>query len=90
VLTEHHPLLGTWTSASLSGDVEINNPGALLYYLLAVPARIDPEAGLVVGVVVLHLATVALAGWFAWRRGRPRWSRCWPRTRRCSGPWAAT
>jgi hypothetical protein len=69
VLTEHHPLLGTWTSASLSGDVEINNPGALLYYLLAVPARIDPEAGLVVGVVVLHLATVALAGWFAWRRG---------------------
>jgi hypothetical protein len=69
VLTEHHPLLGTWTSASLSGDVEINNPGALLYYLLAIPARVDPESGLVVGVVALHLAMVGLAGWFAWRRG---------------------
>ena len=37
-------MLGTWTSASLSVGKDINNPGPLLYDLLAVPVRInDPD-----------------------------------------------
>jgi hypothetical protein len=60
VLTEHHPLLGTWTSASLSVGVDINNPGPLLFDILALPAKIDIAAGTVIAVVAMHLASVVL------------------------------
>jgi hypothetical protein len=40
VLTEHHPLLGTWTSASVSAGTDFNNPGPLLFDLLAIPAKL--------------------------------------------------
>lgn len=60
VLTEHHPLLGTWTSASLTVGTRINNPGPLLFDVLAAPAKIDAVAGTVVGVVALHVASVVL------------------------------
>ena len=35
VLTADHPWLGTWTSASLSAGTDLNNPGPLLFDLLA-------------------------------------------------------
>jgi len=60
VLTSHHPLLGTWTSASLTVGSTILNPGPLLFDVLAVPAKIDPAGGTVLAVVGLHMACVVL------------------------------
>jgi hypothetical protein len=72
VLTEHHPLLGTWTSASLSFGTDVNNPSPLLFDWLALPARIDPYAGVAVGVALLNLGAIALTATFAWRLGGRR------------------
>ena len=69
VFTEHHPLLGTWTSASLSVGRNLNNPGPLLFDLLALPAKLDPAAGLAIGVALLNLASIAVVAWLAGRRG---------------------
>jgi hypothetical protein len=69
VLTEHHPLLGTWTSASLSVGGNLNNPGPLLFDLLALPAKLDPAAGLAVGVALVNVAAIAVTAVLAWRRG---------------------
>ena len=71
VLTEHHPLLGTWTSASRSIGHDINNPGPLLFDLLALPAKIDPAAGLAVGVALVNVASILVIALLAWRRGGP-------------------
>ena len=71
VLTEHHPLLGTWTSASLSVGRNLNNPGPLLFDLLALPAKVDPAAGLAVGVALVNVASVLVIAWLAGRRGGP-------------------
>ena len=40
VLTEHHPLLGTWTSASFSIGIDVNNPGPPLFDALTLPAKL--------------------------------------------------
>src|SRR5262249_51651383 len=40
VWTSHIPLLGTWTSASLSTGRDINNPGPLFFDALAVPVTV--------------------------------------------------
>ena len=66
VLTEHHPLLGTWTSASQTVGFHFNNPGPLLYDVLAVPAKIDPTL-VPIGVGFLVLASVATMSLFAAR-----------------------
>jgi hypothetical protein len=58
VLTEHHPWLGTWTSASLTLGYDINNPGPLLFDLFAVPAKLGGEEGLVVAVGLVNVAAV--------------------------------
>lgn len=76
VLTDHHPLLGTWTSASLTVGTRINNPGPLLFDLLAGPAKVDVAAGTVVAVVALHVASVVLG---------VHWAR---RVAGASGAWA--
>jgi hypothetical protein len=68
VLTTHHPLLGTWTSASLTVGTDLNNPGPLLFDLLAVPAKVDAAGGLAVGVALVNIACVAGIAAFAWRR----------------------
>lgn len=58
VLTEHHPLLGTWTSASLSVGKSINNPGPLLFDILALPAKLGGGAGIAIGVALLNTASI--------------------------------
>jgi hypothetical protein len=72
VLTSHHPLLGSWTSASLSVGENMNNPGALYHDLLAPTSRLlgfssaaaigvgAVNAGCVVGAVA---AAPAIGGW---------------------------
>lgn len=58
VFTEHHPWLGTWTSASDSLGVDLNNPGPLFFDLLAAPARIGRGSGLACGVAALNAGAV--------------------------------
>lgn len=58
VLGDHHPLLGTWTSASHSLGFDVNNPGPLLFDVLAPPAWVDPTL-LPIGVGALVLASIA-------------------------------
>ena len=70
--TEHHPLLGTWTSASLNAGVDFNNPGPLLFQLLAPATKlIDGGIGVAVGAAVLNALAVIGIAVFARRRGGP-------------------
>jgi hypothetical protein len=62
VFSSHPPLLGTWTSASLSVGKDINNPGPLLYDLLAIPVRVNEQWGVALGSALLNvLAVVGIA-----------------------------
>jgi hypothetical protein len=72
VLTADPPLLGTGSSASLSSGTDINNPGPLLFDLLALPVRVaDGGAGLAVGVALLNGLSVLGVAILAHRRGGP-------------------
>ena len=72
VLTEHHPLLGTWTSASITAGTNFNNPGPLLFDLLAAPAKLVPGgAGVAVGAALLNAAAIVGIAVAARRRGGP-------------------
>jgi hypothetical protein len=72
VLTEHHPLLGTWSSASRAEAIDFNNPGPLLYDVLALPARLfDGGAGVAVGVGIVNGLAVLGIAVVAHRRGGP-------------------
>jgi hypothetical protein len=72
VLTAHHPLLGTWTSASRTLGTEVNNPGPLLFDVLAIPARLAGDGGVAAGVAALNVAAIAGIAVVALRRGGPR------------------
>lgn len=66
VLTAHHPLLGTWSSASISSGVDVNHPGPLLFDVLALPVRLlGAGPGVAFGVAILQIAVIALSGWSA-------------------------
>jgi hypothetical protein len=67
VLTEHHPLLGAWSSGSVAVGIDVNNLGPLQLDLLALPVRVDWMAGTAVGVAAVNLAALAIAA-FAARR----------------------
>jgi hypothetical protein len=69
VLTSNHPLLGTWSSASIPIGHDVNHPGPLMFDLFAIPAKLAGAGGLAVGVMLLHVVCVALIGFFAWRMG---------------------
>ena len=70
VATANHPLLGTWTSASLSAGRSINNPGPLWFDALAPFVKVaGPSVGFAVGVMVANIAAVVLAAWGARRVG---------------------
>jgi hypothetical protein len=68
--TQHHPLLGSWSSASLSLGRNINNPGPLYDLVLAPFAHaFSTGVGNVVGVTAINLAFAVLAGLAAYRIG---------------------
>ena len=72
VLTAHHPLLGTWSSASLAIGEDVNHPGPLMFDLLAIPVKLGGSGGLAVGVALVAIASVVLIAVFAGRAGGPR------------------
>jgi hypothetical protein len=60
--TAHHPLLGSWTSASLSVGENVNNPGPAYFDLLAPWVRLlGPWVGLAVGVMLVNMGSSTLA-----------------------------
>lgn len=62
VATSHHPLLGTWTSASLVLGEHLNNPGPLYFDAVAPAVRLlGPWVGAAVGVMLVNMAAVSLA-----------------------------
>ena len=72
VFTEFHPLLGTWSSSSLTFGVNLNNPGPLLFDLMALPVKVFGSGpGLAIGVGSLNIACILGAACMAYRiRGR--------------------
>jgi hypothetical protein len=72
VFTEHNPLLGTWTSASLTVGIDINNPGPLLYDALAIPVKIGGGAGLAIGVALINIVAIGGIALVARRLAGPR------------------
>ena len=90
VLTEHHPLLGAWSSGSANTGELVNSLGPLQLDLLAIPVRIDADVGTALGVSLINAAALVLAIWFGHRRGRACRGRCSSGSRVpcCAGPWA--
>ena len=64
---DHFPLLGTWSSASLTAGRDLNHPGPLLFDLLApFTAVFGGPAGVAIGIGLLNGASIvgcALVGW---------------------------
>lgn len=59
VFTEHHPWLGSWTSASLSVGENMNNPGPIYADLVAPFSKVfGPGPGAAIGVGVLNILSV--------------------------------
>lgn len=68
--TGDHPLLGTWTSASLTAGRQISNPGPLWFDVLSPFYRLaGPSVGFAIGVMVANVAAIVLAAWAARRAG---------------------
>lgn len=72
VVTEHHPFLGTWTSASLTAGIHMNNPGPLFFDALALPVKLGGDAGLVVAVALINVAAIVATAIVAHRQAGPR------------------
>jgi len=68
VFTANHPWLGTWSSSSLSLGVDLNNPGPLLFDLMALPTKVlGAGPGLAIGVGLLNGACLVGAAALAHR-----------------------
>jgi hypothetical protein len=69
VLTTHHPLIGTSSSAALGNNILLNHPGPLLFDLLALPVKLLPYgAGLAVGVGLINATAGSVAVVFGRRQ----------------------
>jgi hypothetical protein len=70
VLTAHSPLVGQWSSgpSQVLGD-DVYTPGPLLYWLLALPARLPGAIWLEVTMGLVNVASVIGVVGLAWRRG---------------------
>jgi hypothetical protein len=71
VLTEHHPLLGAWSSGSASVGELVNNLGPLQLDLLAVPVRVDWAAGTAIGTGLVNVGAALVAVVAGRRAGGP-------------------
>ena len=70
VFTSNRPLLGTWSSASVSSGTNLNHPGPMLFDLLAIPVRLlGGRVGVALGGALINLGSVWIAGLAARRLG---------------------
>jgi hypothetical protein len=70
LFSQHLPLIGTYSSASLTSGAHLNHPGPLYFDVLAVPARlVDSGAGIAFGVAVVNSLCIVGIAVFAYRRG---------------------
>jgi hypothetical protein len=69
VLTSLTPLVGPWSSTSNVLGEDTYHPGPLLYWLLAIPARLPGEAAFPVVIGVLNVAAIMGTVALARRRG---------------------
>ena len=67
VLTDHHPLLGAWSSGSLDLETPINNLGPTQLDLLAPFTRFTPMGGTAIGVALLNVAAIVTVAWLVTR-----------------------
>jgi hypothetical protein len=70
LFTQHLPLLGTYSSASLTAGEHLNHPGPLYFDLMAVPGQlIESGAGIAVAVALVNSLSIVGVAAFAYRRG---------------------
>jgi hypothetical protein len=70
LFSHHLPLLGTYSSASLTTGEHVNHPGPLYFDLLAVPARfVESGAGIAIAVATVNSLCIVGIAVFAYRRG---------------------
>jgi hypothetical protein len=70
VFSHNLPLIGSWSSASLTAGTQLNHPGPLYFDLLAVPARLfESGAGVAFGVALVNSLCIVAIATFAYRRG---------------------
>jgi hypothetical protein len=63
VFTEHHPLLGTGSSASVSAGIDLNHPGPMLFDLMAIPIKLfGSSAGIAFAIAAVNIVVVCLVG----------------------------
>lgn len=68
VFTDFNPLLGTWSSSSVAFGVQINNPGPLLFDLMALPVKLFGSGpGMAIGVGAMNAACLVAAAAIAHR-----------------------
>jgi hypothetical protein len=72
VLTEHHPLLGAWSSGSLDLETPINNLGPTQLDLLAPFTRFTPMGGTAIGVASINVAAIVVIAWLVMRTAGAR------------------
>ncbi len=71
VLTEHHPLVGAWSSGSSVVGVPVNNLGPLQLDVLAPFTKLTPYVGTAVGSAVISAASIVIVWTVARRMFRP-------------------
>ena len=69
VLTSLTPLVGPWSSASTGFTEDTYHAGPMLYWLLAIPARLPGEAAFPVAMGLLNVAAITGTVALARRRG---------------------
>jgi hypothetical protein len=67
--TEHNPLLGTWSSASISTGTVLHHPGPLFFEYLALPVRLLGPPWVALGVGLLNAAAIVGIAVIGARRG---------------------
>ena len=61
VFSAHSPVVGQYSSASIHGHPPLYDPGPLLFWLLAVPVRVDPAHGSLWGAALAIGAVLSIA-----------------------------
>jgi hypothetical protein len=63
VLTEHHPLLGAWSSGSVDLDDPVNNLGPLQLDIMAPFTKVAPMGGTAIATALTNVASIVTIAW---------------------------